>query len=61
MPDWAQWIGTVIPVTHVLRVVRGSMLKGVGIAESAPSLLALTLFVVVIAAIAISKYRTTLD
>ena len=61
MPEWAQWIGTVIPVTHVLRVVRGAMLKGVGVAESAPSLLALTLFVVLVAAIAVKKYRTTLD
>jgi ABC-2 type transport system permease protein len=61
MPDWAQWIGTVIPVTHVLRVVRGAMLKGVGIAEAAPSLLALLLFVLLVAAVAVKKYRTTLD
>jgi ABC-2 type transport system permease protein len=61
MPEWAQWLGTVIPVTHVLRVVRGAMLKGVGIAEAAPSLLALALFVVVVAGIAVTKYRTTLD
>ena len=61
MPDWAQWIGTIIPVTHVLRVVRGAMLKGVGIAEAGPSLAALLLFVVLVAAIAVKKYRTTLD
>ena len=61
MPDWAQWLGTIIPVTHMLRVVRGAMLKGVGISESATSLAALTLFVLVVAAIAIKQYRTTLD
>ena len=61
MPDWAQWIGTIIPVTHVLRVVRGAMLKGVGIAEAAPSLGALLLFVVLVAGLAVTKYRTTLD
>jgi ABC-2 type transport system permease protein len=61
MPEWAQWIGTVIPVTHVLRVVRGSMLKGVGIVEATPSLAALLLFVVLVAGIAVKKYRTTLD
>ena len=61
MPDWAQWIGTIIPVTHVLRVARGAMLKGVGVGDVLPSLLALTLFVLVVAAIAIRKYRTTLD
>ena len=61
MPDWAQWIGTIIPVTHMLRVVRGAMLKGVGIAEALPSLGALTLFVVIVAGLAMMKYRTTLD
>src|SRR3989337_4106636 len=38
MPEWAQWIGTIIPVTHMLRIVRGAMLKGVGIAAALPSL-----------------------
>ena len=31
----------ILPVTHMLRVVRGAMLKGVGIAEALPSLGAL--------------------
>ena len=61
MPDWAQWIGTFIPVTHALRVVRGAMLKGVGLAEAAPSLGALLLFVLIVASVAVTKYRTTLD
>jgi ABC-2 type transport system permease protein len=61
MPTWAQWIGTAVPVTHMLRVVRGSMLKGVGIADALPSLGALALFVLVVASLAIKQYRTTLD
>jgi ABC-2 type transport system permease protein len=61
MPVWAQWIGTAVPVTHMLRVVRGSMLKGVGIAEAMPSLGALALFVVIVAGLAVKQYRTTLD
>ncbi len=61
MPAWAQWIGTVIPVTHMLRVVRGAMLKGVGIAEALPSLGALALFVLIVVALAMKQYRTTLD
>jgi ABC-2 type transport system permease protein len=61
MPDWAQWLGTAIPVTHMLRIVRGSMLKGVGIVESLPSLGALALFVLVVAGLAMKQYRTTLD
>src|SRR5439155_4728925 len=50
MPQWAQWLGTLLPVTHMLRVVRGAMLKGVGIAEVLPSLGALALFVLVVTA-----------
>jgi len=61
MPDWAQWLGTIIPVTHVLRVVRGAMLKGVGIEEALPSLGALALFVLIVASLAVRQYRTTLD
>ena len=61
MPQWAQWIGTAIPVTHMLRVVRGAMLKGAGIADALPSLGALALFVLVVAALAVKQYRMTLD
>ena len=61
MPDWAQALGTAIPVTHFLRVVRGALLKGLGVADLWPSLAALTLFVLVVAAISMLRYRTTLD
>jgi ABC-2 type transport system permease protein len=61
MPVWAQWIGTVVPVTHMLRVVRGAMLKGVGISGSLQSLGALAVFMLAVAALAVRQYRTTLD
>jgi ABC-2 type transport system permease protein len=61
MPMWAQYLGSVIPVTHMLRIVRGSMLKGAGIAESLPSLAALCGFLIVVATLAVARYRTTLD
>jgi ABC-2 type transport system permease protein len=61
MPVWAQWIGTLVPVTHMLRVVRGAMLKGVGISGSLESLGALGLFMLIVAALAVRQYRTTLD
>ena len=61
MPDWAQAIGTAIPVTHFLRVVRGSLLKGVGLENAGTSLFALALFVLVVGALAMMRYRTTLD
>jgi ABC-2 type transport system permease protein len=61
MPDWTQAIGTMIPVTHFLRVVRGALLKGQSLADMAPSLIALAVFVCVITALALARYRTTLD
>jgi ABC-2 type transport system permease protein len=61
MPAWAQALGGVIPVTHFLRVVRGALLKGLGLAEMWTSLSALGLFVIIIATVAMARYRTTLD
>jgi len=61
MPEWAQWLGTLMPVTHFLRIVRGALLKGQSFADMAPSLLALAVFVCAVAALALARYRTTLD
>jgi ABC-2 type transport system permease protein len=61
MPKWAQVIGTAIPVTHFLRIVRGSLLKGAGLQAALPSLLALLLFVLTATGLAMSRYRTRLD
>lgn len=61
MPDWAQWLGTLLPVTHFLRVVRGALLKGQSFADMGPSLLALAVFMCAVAALALARYRTTLD
>jgi ABC-2 type transport system permease protein len=61
MPQWAQAIGQVIPVTHFLRVVRGSLLKGQGLADQWPELAALLAFVCVVTALAMVRYRRTLD
>jgi ABC-2 type transport system permease protein len=61
MPQWAQWLGAAIPVTHMLRIVRGAMLKGAGIVDNLPSLAALVIFVLAVASLAIKQYRTTLD
>lgn len=61
MPAWAQAIGEIVPVTHFLRVVRGALLKGQGIGDMWRELLALTAFVCVVTALAMARYRRTLD
>ena len=61
MPLWAQWIGEAIPVTHFLRVVRGSLLKGQGLEDQWRELTAPGVFVCVVTALAMARYRRTLD
>jgi len=61
MPGWAQDIGECLPLTHFLRVVRGILLKGNGMAECAPDLWPIALFVAVMLFIGIKRYRQTLD
>ncbi|HEY2753182.1 ABC transporter permease [Phenylobacterium sp.] len=61
MPGWAQVLGEAIPVTHFLRVVRGALLKGQGLDDTWRELLALLAFVCIVTALAMARYRRTLD
>ena len=61
MPQWAQWLGEVLPLTHFLRVVRGILLKGNAAGEIAPQLWPIAAFLLVAAAIALWRYRETVD
>jgi ABC-2 type transport system permease protein len=61
MPDWAQALGELLPLTHFLRIVRGIMLKGNGWADIAPEAGALAAFLLAAAFIAMRRYRETLD
>ncbi|MEN3374980.1 MAG: type transport system permease protein [Hyphomicrobiales bacterium] len=61
MPDWAQWIGEALPLTHYIRIVRAIMLKGSGAQDlhvDAWALIGLTLFAMTIA---VTRFRRTLD
>jgi ABC-2 type transport system permease protein len=61
MPEWAQTIGSCLPNTHFLRIARGILLKGNGLAEIAPELWPLLLFLAVAMTIGVKRYRQTLD
>ena len=61
MPEWAQWIGEVLPLTHFLRIVRAILLKGSTAAEVLPELWPLLAFLFAAGVIALKRYRQTLD
>ncbi len=61
MPEWAQWLGEILPLTHFLRILRGILLKGNDVMEILPNLWPVALFLLVAAAVALLRYRETLD
>ena len=61
MPEWAQWLGSLLPLTHFLVLVRGIMLKGNGLAELWPQVWPIVVFMLVVIALGLRFYRRTLD
>jgi ABC-2 type transport system permease protein len=61
MPEWAQKLGEVLPLTHFLRIVRGIMLKGHDVTHALPELWPLLAFLFVAGVVALRRYRQTLD
>jgi ABC-2 type transport system permease protein len=61
MPKWAQYIGSLLPLTYFNRLVRGILLKGNDWADLWPSVWPLAVFTVVMMGIALRFYRRTLD
>jgi len=61
MPQWAQIVGELLPLTHFLRIVRSIMLKGSTIAELHYDALVLGGLMLFAMLIAITRFRRTLD
>ena len=61
MPEWAQWIGEVLPITHFLRIVRGILLKGNGVGEVWGDVWPMILFLFAAGSVAVLRFRRTLD
>jgi ABC-2 type transport system permease protein len=61
LPSWARVLGEIIPITHFLRVIRGSLLKGQVLTDMTPNLLALGAFLLAVATLTVARSRTTLD
>ena len=61
MPEWAQWVGSALPLTHFNRLVRGILLKGADWADLWQSVWPLAVFMVIVMGVALRFYRRTLD
>ena len=61
MPEWAQWLGSLLPLTHFLVLVRGIMLNGSTLADLWPQLIAIVGFMLAVIAIGLRFYKRTLD
>lgn len=61
MPPVVSWIGYAIPLTYFLDIIRGIMLKGVGIHFLWADIVALFAFTVIILTIATLRFRKSLD
>jgi ABC-2 type transport system permease protein len=61
MPGWARVIGEILPLTHMLRLTRGLLLKGNDALALMTHIWPLILFSLVVGAVAIRNYRETLD
>jgi ABC-2 type transport system permease protein len=61
MPQAAQWIGECFPLTHIVRLVRGIMLRSAGFMDMWPDYAALFAFGLLLLTIAILRFRKRLD
>jgi len=61
MPKVVQWIAELLPLTHFNVIIRGVMLRGAELPELWPQLVKLTLFLVIMLLIAVTRFRKRLD
>ncbi|MCC7462850.1 MAG: ABC transporter permease [Gammaproteobacteria bacterium] len=61
MPEWAQLIGNLLPLTHFLALTRGILLKGSGAALLWPHVWPILLFMGAVLAVGVRTFRRTLD
>jgi ABC-2 type transport system permease protein len=61
MPQWAQAVGSAVPATYFMRLVRGILLKGNGWVDLWPDIWPMIVITVVFMSVALKFYRRTLD
>ena len=61
MPDGARWFGLLLPLTHYLQLIRGIVLKGNGLMQVWPQVLALAIFATAFFAFSTRRFSKTLE
>jgi len=61
MPEPAQYLARILPITYYLRIIRGIVLKGIGLDELWADVWPLAVFGVVIFTLAVLRFRKSLD
>lgn len=61
MPEAAQWLSLALPLTYFLEVLRGILLKGVGIASLWLQVLLLAAFAVLFVVLAVQRFHKTVE
>jgi len=61
MPPFAQWLGAIFPITYYLRVLRGILLKGVGMDALWQDTLALAAFALVLLAFSVRRFQKNIE
>lgn len=61
MPEWAQYVGSILPLTYFLRITRGILLKGNTLTQIWPQLWPIIVFTIISVGIGLKQLRRTLD
>ncbi|MBK1719945.1 ABC transporter permease [Thiocystis violacea] len=61
MPPAARYLAELLPLTHFVRLIRGIMLRAAGLGDMPGEVLALLAFTVLTLAVAVGRFRKTLD
>lgn len=60
MPEWAQAIGNLLPLTHYLNIIRQILLKGGDVFDIMNSIYPLLIFIAVVSVICLKRYKNTI-
>lgn len=60
MPEWAQVIGNLLPLTHYLNIIREILLKGGNLFDVLSSIMPLVAFICLVSIICIKRYKNTI-